>query len=307
MKKSVEHYTDGRAAWSLGFTGFLVRARGIAVMIGITILSMGSPWWLPNELSESVAVNLKLLTVVVVFVIGAIIVIGFIHLRNRTKRTLETNYFLHRLAHDIRDRQTELHKKLAPEKNYSKGKQTKELKLLLTQACENIVTYFSLLTDKQAISAAIRLARYDESERKIVYQTVARSKGLNSQRGKTSEAIPMNQGIPRFLREEKGAQGVLIYNNVADAAELGAYHLTNNDQKYSDDIKTMMVAPLNAWSGKKQDMVGILYITSRESNVFSVKHVDSMAFVADVTAAAIATSIELVRLKCDGQEKRGRA
>ncbi len=62
------------------------------------------------------------------------------------------------------------------------------------------------------------------------------------------------------------------------------------------------IAPLNAWSGAKQDMIGIMYITSRETNSFEVKHVDSMAFVSDLTAGAVANTIELVRLKCNNPE-----
>ncbi|MBI3353795.1 MAG: hypothetical protein HY034_02760, partial [Nitrospirae bacterium] len=126
----------------------------------------------------------------------------------------------------------------------------------------------------------------DDKTQKIVYTTVGRSSGLSSKREETTEGISANEGIPRFFIEEKGSQGILIYNDLHKASSMGAYKRTANDAKYPDEIKTMMVAPLNAWDGKRQSMIGILYIASRESNAFSIIYVDSMRFVADIIAKA---------------------
>ena len=174
--------------------------------------------------------------------------------------------------------------------------------MLLTQICENIGTHFKLLTSDNSVGVAIRLASLGDDGKTIVYKTFARSKGLNRHRKKHSESIPTNKGIPRFLREDKNAQGVLIYYDLKGAEEDGTYIYTENDKLYPDEITTMMVAPLNAWSGIKQDMIGIIYITSREENTFGVKHVDYLAFLSDLTASAVANTMELVRLKCDNPE-----
>jgi hypothetical protein len=104
------------------------------------------------------------------------------------------------------------------------------------------------------------------------------------------------------LREVKNCQGVLIYNDLSAAADMDAYKITVNDRKYPKEINTMMVAPLNAWAGAKEDMIGILYVTSRNKDVFLPSHVDQIASAADLTAVAVASSMELVRLKCLGDQ-----
>jgi len=302
VKNSVSHYTDGRNAWKIGVVGLLVRIKGIVGTGVITVIAMGVPWWWPNNFPATVAVNLKYFFLVAVFTFGSILTYVLFYLRKRSMRSLGTKYYLHQLVHDIRDKQSDLHKKLAPGKGYSKGKLSKELEILLTQICENAATYFKLLTDDESIGASIRLASLGEDGKTIVYKTFARSKGLNAHRKKHSEAIPINKGIPRFLREDKSAQGILVYYDMKAASDAGAYIMTKNDELYPDEIVTMMVAPMNAWSGIKQDMIGIMYITSRESSTFEVKHVDSLAFLADLTASAVANTMELVRLKCNNPE-----
>ncbi len=63
-------------------------------------------------------------------------------------------------------------------------------------------------------------------------------------------------------------------------------------KKYPDDISTMMVAGLNAWDGSSETMIGILYITSRNENVFKEKHVDLLGFAADIGALTICRTIQ---------------
>jgi hypothetical protein len=297
MKQPVTHYTEGRNAWNLGVVGSLIRARGIVATAGFAAITMGVPWWWPNSSPSQLEISLPA-SIVAIALVGSL-VLSLIYLRRRTIRSLTMKYLLHRLTHNTRDRQTVLHSKLAPGKSYSKGKLTKELELMLTELCQNLSDYFQTLIGDNSITAAIRLAVPHNRSGVIVYKTFARSAGLNPNRGGTSEVIPVNEGIPRFLRDEKNGQGVLFYHNLMAAADIGAYKMTENDRKYPDDIATMMVAPLNAWSGNKQDMIGLLYIASRETNVFKVSHVDSIAFAADHAATAIANVVELVRLKCN--------
>jgi len=302
MKQPVIHCTEGRNAWKLGFTGFTIRLRGFAIPIIIAIASAGVPWWWPEILPAEVIIDLKWASFFFIVFISCISILALRYLRYRIKRSLDTKYYLHRLTHNIRDKQTQLYEKLELSKNFSNNQLDVELEMLLTQICDNAAMYFRLLTNDHSICAAIRLVSkppdYVTKNNNLVYKTYARSMGLNIQRAKTSEPVPINIGIARFLREEKNAEGILIYYDLKLAADLGAYYLTKNDKSYPDEIKSMMVAPLNAWSLKKQEMIGILYISSREEKKFSTKYFDSLAFIADLTATTIASSIEFVKLKC---------
>ena len=129
----------------------------------------------------------------------------------------------------------------------------------------------------------------------ILYITRVRTSGLNKNRETTSEPIIANQGIPRYLIE-KGCQEILIYVDINEAIELGLFKKTKSEEKYPNEIKTMIVCPLNAWDGSRKSMIGILYITSRKDNVFSEKHVDSARFIADTLANSISFSTMLHKM-----------
>lgn len=304
IKQPVEHFLDVRGSWRLGFRGFLTRYSGLTLSgILFTTASMGTPWWWPNIENDYYQINLKYAAEISIILIGFIVLLMFYYLRQRSRRSLQIKYYLHQLSHDIRERQTELHEKLSPGRKYSRGKLRKELEILLKGVCENIACQFRYITGDDSISVAIRLASFDDEKGEVLYKTFARSKGLNDKRKKTSESISLKQGIARFLREDKGSQGILIYNDLIKANEVGAYKLTENDRKYPEEIKTMMVAPMNSWAGDKEDMIGILYVASRNKNIFSPFLVDQLAAAADLTAIAVASSMELVRLKCFGDKK----
>ena len=120
VRKSVSHYTDGRNAWKIGVFGLLVRLKGIAAAAVITVTTMGVPWWWPGNFPSSITINLKYLVLLVVFVFGSAFTLLLAYLRKRSMRSLDTKYYLHQLVHDIRDKQTELHNKLAPKKSFQK-------------------------------------------------------------------------------------------------------------------------------------------------------------------------------------------
>lgn len=296
MGKSVTHYTDGRIAWKVGIFGSLVRIKGIVSSATLTLITMGSPWWWPGTIKSTISVDLKYAVLLVVLVLGGGFTFSLLHLRKWTLRSLDSKYYLHQLAHDIRDKQTALHKKLSSNNRSSKKKLSEELEALLSQICENTSAHFKYLTGDESICAAIRLASLSNDKKSVVYKTYARSKGLNSLRENHTESIPIHKGIPRFLRNDKNAQGILFYNDLKGAENDGTYTPTENDKLYSEEISTMMVAPLNAWSGIQQDMIGIMYITSRKSNTFKAKHVDSFGLISDLTASAIANTMYIVSL-----------
>lgn len=288
---AVEHFVDGRNAWKIGYAGLFVRIRGLVITGLITLGTMGAPWWWPNEFPA--AINTSLLFAVVVFLFGAGIIGFLFFLRNYSIRSLERKYALHQLTHNIRDNQTALHARLLQAKAYTHRKREKDITELLEKICENTEGYFKFLVNDGSIGVAIRLASMNR-KKEVVYKTFARSANLNAHRKKSSEPIPTNVGIPKFLRQDKNSQGILIYHDLIEAQKNGTYFSTKNDDTYPDDIVTMMVAPLNAWSGKQQDMIGIMYITSRGNNVFSGKYVDSLAFISDLTVNIISNVFELV-------------
>jgi|TARA_R100000655_G_C2978634_1_gene191460 hypothetical protein len=305
-KPSVQHLSEGRNAWRLGAIGFFTRLKGIALTALLTLITMGAPWWIPENYKISGQVTIKYQDLIIgsLIVLSGFFTFSFYYLRKRSIRSLDTKYYLHQLSHDIRDKQTDLHEKLFDDKKYSLGKLHKDLEILLSEVSENISSHFKLITGDSTVCVAIRLARYEKSDRQIYYRTYARSKGFNPQRKKNSQDIPANKGIPRFLKEDNDGQGVLIYNNLKAAKENGTYFFTKNDEKFPDDVKTMMVAPLNAWSGRRESMIGLLYITSRDAGVFKPIHVDAMAFAADLTASAVANSFEIVKEKVRNGDSR---
>lgn len=296
MKDCVEHFFEGRNAWQIGLVGYFTRVRGLLTSLIITFITMGTPFWWPSLIPGKIQLDLRLLFLLSTLCVGTLATIGFYYLRRRSQRSLDIKHLLHEFAHFLRDNHTKLCKK---SKN-STGKKNKKhdykvLRLSAEKICERIKDYFERLTKDNTIEVAIRLARnVDKKNKKIGYVTVARSSGLNNNRYKTTECIAPDEGIPRFFAD-KDSQGILIYNDLLKAAEIGAYKTTKNDEKYSEEISTMMVAPLNAWDGKKEGMIGILYVTSRNQNIFSVIHVDSMRFVADIVAKAMSHSVNTLK------------
>ncbi len=231
---------------------------------------------------------------------GSLLSFSFFYLGKRSKRSLEIKFCLHQISHFIRDENALLRSHIHSEETLSEKKQEEMVKSFLKGTCEKIKSYFTLLTYDSSVEVAIRLAvteTNDDGQGRIVYKTYARSSGLNSNRSKTSESIPINEGIPKFLRDKHGGQGILIYNNFEGAAREGVYKFTDNDKRYPDEIKTAMVAPLNSWGINHEDVIGILFITSRNEKTFSIKHADSIAFVADMVANAISNYTYLVKLK----------
>ena len=286
LQPPVEHITDGREAWKLGFTGFFVRSRGIvSSLVFIFLTATGAPWWFTTQLIQ---IDLIYSIVYFLFILGFSTGLGFLYLRDRSIRSLQIKYYLHRLAHSIRDEQTKIIDKLNHHDNKFERLPKNELELYLKEICENLKQYFILLTNDRHIDVAIRLAVL--KDKNIVCKTYARTKGLNPNREKTSEVISINEGVPKILRNYD-AQGVLIYHDFIEAEKLGLYKTTKNDRKYPSEVVTAMIAPMNAWGGKKQDMIGILFITSKNRKTFSIKHVDSVAFAADVAANAISNII----------------
>ncbi|MFC1769645.1 GAF domain-containing protein, partial [Nitrospirota bacterium] len=177
------------------------------------------------------------------------------------------------------------------------------IKYYLKECSNNVRNYYVKLLSDDTVSVAIRLATRDSKpSNAVVYRTYGRSTGLNPNRQNTSEDISINEGIPRYLADQD-FKGVLMYNNIEEAARIGAFKKTRNEEKYKEEVVSMMVAPLNSWSVTKQKMIGIIYVTSRKNNAFSVKHVDSMRFMADLVAQSIASIVHLNNVQPSRRKK----
>lgn len=307
-KAPLEYYLEGRDAWKSGIIGRLLRIRSILASIGLSILFLtGPPWWysriFPSFFSQKyLEINSTYYVTGVLLYFFLLFIFGLIYLRKRTIRSLHIKYYLHQLAHQIRNKEAELCKHVIPGKDYSMSKLEQQLKVYLIHLTELTKKYFQLLLKQENIEVAIRLASLEKD--KIAYKTYARSSGLNPRREKYSEPIPIDEGIPRLLRKEKGSQGVLIYNDIYQASRERNYKLTENDKKFPNEIITMMVAPMNAWDKNSIDMIGLLYITSKKKNIFGVKDVDSLSFVADTFASSISNIVNIIQLKSKDRKEK---
>lgn len=290
MSESVEHFVEGRSAWKLGIIGYFSRMRGILTALGLTFVTMGTPFWWPNNFPEQTVINFKVFFSICILVSGVFVTILFFYVRNKSIKLLNIKHYLHELSHYTRD----IHTKICEDTSLRSKRSKKSAKIVLSNycsdLCERIKDFFVVANNDCTIEVAVRIAHDNPSAGHIEYVTSARSSGLNKNRQKKSEGISSKEGIPRFFLD-RDSKGILIYNDLKKAASVGAYKMTKNDIAYPDEIKTMMVAPLNAWDGKNESMIGLLYITSRNDNIFSVKDVDYMRFIADISSKTISDAV----------------
>ena len=151
--------------------------------------------------------------------------------------------------------------------------------------CQEIEYIFNEIKKTKNVGVAIRLAKQEHDG--IYYVTRGRS-GLNSEREKNSEKIPLTTGLPAFLNN-RDQTGCLIYNNIFKAADENAFQLTKNETNtHKSEITSLMALPLNCgFSKTKKEMIGILYITSPQESYFSVHDVDFARNLADFSAIII--------------------
>jgi len=297
-RDDVEHFVEGKKSWLIGWLGFFSTVRGLIPGLVVTVLTMGVPFWWPMVSSEKIGVPFWLF--VAIPIVGAVFFLSFwlFFLGRQARYVSEVRAKLHKLAHLVRDE----HYKVHVDENFNFREYTCRL-------CNAVRDYFQISIKDRSIQAVIRLAIIDKNSSKIVYKTTGRSDGLNPKRDETSEDIAANEGIPAYLINQD-RQGILIYNDIRKSSEkivngVALYKMTKNDKKYPDEILTMMVAPLNAWSNggvgsevkENKGMIGLLYVTSRKMGVFQPSNVDSMSFVADIISTSISSTVEIQKNK----------
>lgn len=300
-RECVEHIKASNSPWST--RTFFIQIRGL-ITTGTIIgtLLIGKPWIF--EYIENKETNITEFTKTYAQILTATTIFLLFYIWKTLRKGYLTQYKLarmkHELEHTARDYQSDLLRSLINNPS-SHPNVSNIFPSLLTQSCEIIASYFQHLTHEEDIAASIRLAVAKETNitdttgPSFEYKTVARSKGLDPNRKRNSEPIQANEGLPLFMRNKR-KMGVLFYNDLIEAAKLGAYKLTKNDEDYPNDIQTMMVAPINAWSGQDHDMIGILFISSKHTGTFKTAHTDEMLYVTDHLAQTIASFTEFVKL-----------
>ncbi|NTW73180.1 MAG: hypothetical protein HGA49_13205 [Eubacteriaceae bacterium] len=297
MKDCVEHFSDGRKGQRLTILSFWTKFRSEIIGGLLSILLAGTPFWWSEKLISVVYISVPLLIVVLAVLVCATISGISWFLRHCYERDMRIKAACHMLAHNLRDEQNKLFKRFEIENSQLSKIENERSREYFERICGYVSQFFTVLLPNKGIEAGIRLAiESKEGDGVIVFATVGRSTGLNSKRDESSEAIPANEGIPGFFYKRKN-HGVLIYNDLAEAHKQGTYKKTANDDVFKGEIVTMMVAPLNAWDGKRFSMFGLLYVTSRYEHVFSLRHVDSMRFVADVIAMSVAFRVDILKRK----------
>lgn len=299
MSRCVDSYPEGLSAWKYGVGAFFIQVRGIILILLLSVATMGSsPWWLPDDIT--IWQTIQIPTVAVIITLSLFLISGLVYLRKRTIRSLEIKALLHNFSHYLRDCQSNIFKRTILQNDLFDKEDSELYKFsdYMDKICEYIRDYFVLMTHDSTVNCAIRIAVEDDKPNnkgaRIVYRTLGRSSGLSSTRAETTEDIPSNRGIPRYLNDEQNCKGILRYNDLQEASQLGVFKITANEQNFPDEIKTMFVAPMNGWDGKSHSMVGLLYVTSRNNNVFRRKHVDCMRFVADMVASSVCFTVQRI-------------
>jgi hypothetical protein len=294
MNDSVKIYQSANEAWKLGFLGFFVRVRGMLITAAVTLATMGSPWWWPKQLIPAQLPTISpLYLAFVILLFGALAIVTMFYLRKRSVRSLNIKMHLHNIAHELRDQQTRLYRKIMNKHLWDSD----ALTAFANSLCDQIKPFFTELTYDSTIETAIRLAEEveDEDGLRIIYKTYGRSSGLDKSRNCTSESIKSTEGIPHLLNESHKCKVVLKLNDIEEASKCGAFKKTKNEEKFPHEIATLFATPINAWDGKKESMIGILYITSRKKKSLHPKHIDSVRFLADQIAPHFAFSAQEIK------------
>lgn len=281
MNTPVKHYLcdHARDAWKLGFVGFLTRMRGLVGTLLLTLLTMGAPFWWRDTFSRVVSIDLALLFAVSTVVMGIAFWLAFRYLRRRSQRSLKIKFFMHRITEYARDS----HAAIGSQSNLSKEQ---ALEKHLQDYCQILKEYFRTLSGDDTLEICIRVA--EESNGAIAYRTYARSTGLSPGRAKTSQPIPIDQGVPAHLIR-CGGGGVMVYTDIPEAVKLKLFFETNNERDYPSEIASMAVAPLNYSNigDSKRQLIGLLHLTSRHHKPLDVNNLDAVGFAADILALSL--------------------
>lgn len=267
-------YNEGTHAWQ-EVAGGLATSKGRMMSVIPVLLLGGAPWWLSIDTAPllykvfTFSAPLAVWIIVAVVLVWIAFLMGSNYLQKRSIRSLKMKHELHRFTHALRD-------------EYMRAqKGTIELRDTSDRLCRQLQEYFRLQTKRNDISVAIRIAR--KKGNTTVYETMGRA-GLNPQREATSEALSEDMGVARLMRHSPNH--ALYFPDVKTAAEAGddVYYVTDNDRNYSNDVRSLMVGPINGWDGEDDSMLGMLFVGSQKACAFGKIYTDCLMFVGDALA-----------------------
>ncbi len=273
-------YLDGERAWQYNQFAFFFRRQWMLYLLIASVLVFLSLHAVFFPDLSSALKNAIILVLAFLFFGG-----HFVALRKRTLGFLTLQRQLHQLAHQLRNEHSQLLKKFA-----SKEKAVPEDVLrYLAEVLEKARGYLEVITGEKH-DMALRIALpHQEEQGNIIYQTLACTAGLEKNPW-LEQAVPANEGIPRYLIEERDTCNVLVYRDIKKAIKEQVF-CEETEPAFADTIRSLAVAPLKAWDGKKKSMVGMLYISSGRTKSFREEHIDSIRFLADILSDALASSL----------------
>lgn len=271
LEKVVKHAYEVKSeeAWKEGWAKIL-RIRYISGASVFKLLLSAGIW---KFLGLNIAIITLSFSVVIILLIMT--VRGLV-----LKEIYRDNYF-HKITHNVRNSFLNLIYSDDDSKNeHDTNKIFAERYDNFNAKIANLLaSYYSNYINDNTICCAIRLAEVDGGKR--VYTTVCRSDKMNEMRKSNSVPLPYDEGIADYFRKKK-EHGVCIIKDIKAAAEAGIWREDKNDNL--GDIKTLMIAPINARIDTDDDesksMIGLLYVTS-QFDKFRLKHMNSMKGLAD--------------------------
>jgi hypothetical protein len=253
--------------------------------------ALSSGWW-PASWWETLPLSFAQALLALITSLSILLISSLAYLRARSIRSLAIKSELHQMMESMRDHVSTLFKRKAGARRV--GKNAPEVhrdeallvKKFSADVAECVQKYFRLLTGDTSVACAIRLIAKDADQPSAShYVTVARSSGLAAGREDTSQPIPSNIGIPSFMSKHSG-RGLLFYYDIPKAIEKEVFHKTASEDRYKDDIVTMLVAPLRGWDGSNIRLFGLLYVTSKSRGSLCIKHFDAMGAISDALSMA---------------------
>ena len=274
-------YTEGETAWQYNQFAFFFRRQWMLFLLIASVLVFFSLHAIFFPGLSSALKNAIILVLAFLFFGGHLFA-----LRTRTLRFLALQKQLHHIAHQLRNEHSQLLKRLA-----GKDKVSPEDALgNLAETVEQAKRYLEINSGEKNIDMTLRVALpHQEEQGNIIYHTLVRTSGLE---GNTwlDQALIANEGIPRYLIEERDTCNVLVYRDIKKAIKEQVF-CEETDPGFTDRIRSLAVVPLRAWDGKKKSMIGMLYITTGKKKSFREEHIDGIRFLADILSDALASSI----------------
>lgn len=213
---------------------------------------------------------------------------------HQVSRLLEAAECLHDYIHSARDRAPWLRKQRAEAlEQYIFTHQDPEqceaeIREILQKYFQTILSDLCKIFQAQSKNGAkvwIAIRRVEGENGRKVYKTLAREPARYDSRSSTSEGIPENCGLPKYLRNQlERGDGVIYF---ADSRTRGRnrWMKTANDERSED--KSQLVAPICKMTDGEREVAMILYVNSTEPKAFPDTAKPFLKCCSDVLSAVV--------------------